>query len=183
MNGDAISNRELHSGRRSGETLDEAIDRVASSLTLAPADAAFSARLRARLDRSSVLPWPLLAAAVAGTLAAAVALGIVGGRPTPSVDRGTATDDRPAVEASSSLPAGQAVTSRASQLLTATRARPTPNSQAPAFSVPAIVALDPPDELGVGRLNVQPLALQPVEVAELEVSALPVADESSNPKE
>ena len=165
------------------ETLDEAIDRVAASMTMVSADATLPSRVRARMtkDERSNAVWGFL---VAGSLAAAVLAIVVTDQRettiTPRKDAPTAT----LVNALPALPSSRV--SEPSTESLGVRIRPDSTvAIRGAAPEPLIPALALPDALSLEDLEMQSLSIAPVEVDLLEVATLAVADidGSLDPKE
>jgi hypothetical protein len=155
------------------ETLDEAIDRVASTLTTVSSNAGIADRVRDRLDRRpSRGPLWLVAATATGVLLATLLI---------DPKRGV---ERPAIEVTSTAPAATAVAPprnepsipsdvEASGSGSAIRRTPVAIELPPP---PAIAALTVPSSLSVEELEVESLAIAPVDVAHLdELAALELA--------
>ena len=158
------------------ETLDEAIDRVASTLTTVSLDAGFADRLNAQLDRRRSRGTMWLVAATATSVVLATLL----------FDRRLDVG-QPAVESTSTVPASIAVAASdvaalppnevtASSEVETSRAGGAIRPAAPAIEMPplpTIAALTGPSSLSVEELQLKSLAVSPVEVVYLdEVAAL-----------
>jgi len=165
------------------ETLDEAIDRVASTLTTVSPDAGFADRLGARLDRRPPHGTMWLVAATATSVLLATLL----------VDLRLDVGE-PAVESTSTAPASIAAAASdvaalppnevsASREVETSRAGGAVRPSAPAIGpaapaiemppIPTIAALTGPSSLSVEELQLKSLAVSPVEVVYLdEVAAL-----------
>lgn len=154
--------------RAGHETLDEAIDRVAASLTAMPVDVGFVARLDARLDARSPRTrglWLVAASATSALILAAV-----------MVDRSATTPiaiDPPRVAAADPTPPPRAVelvegAAPADGRIVRVKKEPAPTMLQP---IPQVAALDGPQSLSVDALLFGPLTIEPVE--EPEVLALP----------
>ena len=157
------------------ETLDEAIDRVASALTAVPPDPGFARRLETRLEaRSSGLPLWIGASAIATVIVAAVAISLNWQPRAPSIE----DRSRPAAVASSS---GPAVSSAAIVIPAVAAERRADASGRPRAEViepfvPAIAALSTPELLNVDALAFESLTIAPVEFGELDLASLEVRD-------
>ena len=163
-------------GRNRGETLDEAIDRVAASLTAVPADPAFGTRLQLRMQQPPRLGFNVLAGAVA-TVALAVLVAVLWRGSSVSVTQhdliaGAVSRIAPSVAISASAiesPDGDNVGP-----LT-TRVRSAPAYPISDVSATMIAALPNPHLLAVEMLSVEPLAVPVVEVEALELRDLALA--------
>jgi hypothetical protein len=157
------------------ETLDEAIDRVAATLTTRPPDAAAAARLQERLasDTRRVPLWLAVPAA-----AAVVTLAVMASllrAPTPSVTESVAE----------SPGAAAAVTQAGDIVMSASRPAPvTRVARQPRTRVdhgageadPAIPLVPPPTPLVIEELTFEPLWVAAVELDALDVAVLEVPE-------
>ena len=162
--------------QRRGETLDEAIDRVAASLTAVPADPSFAMRLQSRMQARPRIELNVLA----GTLAAAAlaVFVLVMWRTSDvskiEIDRTAAVlpaTPPPVAIASPPVtsPAASRVTAQATENVTASA------SQIADVSAPMIAPLPTPQLLAVEALRVDPLTVAPVEVEALKLTDLTLA--------
>jgi hypothetical protein len=177
-----MTNREHPStaavGRRRGETLDDAIDRVAAALTNVPAAPDFSTRFRAGMcSRAPIRPAPLAMAAAALLVAAAVAVGV----------REPNRSEEPELRMGVAEPAADVAVARPQETPPASIERAAGQGRVHAVpprradvgresAPPAIAALEPPESLGVEHLDLEPLAVLPVELVNLAVETLIVGD-------
>jgi hypothetical protein len=160
------------------ETLDEAIDRVAASLTAVPRDAGFGARLQLRVGRSRAgKPLLLTASLVTAVLVAAIALN-VGRRHEDGISHGIET----AAPIAAAVAPDAADESNPS-IVTEPNAVATPTMRAShvvgADDHPddgTIPALAVPETLAVDNLALHALAISPVELERLDVPTLELAD-------
>ena len=151
------------------ETMDEAIERVAASVTAVSVDPGFVTRLEVRLvaraPRAHGL-W-LMAASATAAVILAVVLNFDREAPRPRPTNPTqvaAIPDAPAMPT-------PGVTDQARPAETRVARVELEPAQAALDPVPQIAALDGPQTLTVGALVFEPLAIEPV--AEPEVLALP----------
>jgi hypothetical protein len=153
------------------ETLDEAIDRVASTLTTVAADPGFADRLDARLDERRLrAPMWLTAAAATSLLLAMVLMNRPWGLQLWDVQRPTIEAPSKATTATLASPSP---TSEASVLIaprTSTPAGTTRNASRELEMPPAptIAALTGPPTLSVDELRLESLTVAPVDVVHLE---------------
>ena len=147
------------------ETLDEAIDRVASTLTAVSVDPGFVDRLEARLDRrrSQVPMWLMLATAT--TVVAAI---VLVDRPRES-ERAAIEATLPRVaDASPALPSA-AVDLPADVSGSAGRSESRHELVTPDMPPPPIIAaLTGPPSLAVDELSLESLDIAPVEIVHLD---------------
>jgi hypothetical protein len=167
----------------SHETLDEAIDRVAASMTMVSGDVTLSSRVRAGMANAkrSGAVWGFV---VAGSIAAAVlAIVVMDQRGAPIASGtnapGVTAVDPPRVLQSSrgAEPITQPVQRELSSDSTIAVRRDAPE--------PSIPALALPEALNLEGLEMQSLSIAPVELDLLEVATLAVSeiDGSLDPKE
>lgn len=157
------------------ETLDESIDRVATRLTIVPADPEFGTRLETRLERASfrMTPWMVAASMAAAVLVVAAAL---------SFDRVPIPEEgRHSVTAAAQPPPPMAL--NASEVVQQANAVMEVAAGAIRQSVPAaepvasIPALALPETLRVEELTLVPLTITPVtDLGLLELGPLELRD-------
>ena len=163
------------SGTARGETLDDAIDRVAAALTAVPADDGCAARVTARLDAGNGwrMPWFGL---VAGAAVAAAAIAFVvlpastprSRMPQPAAPAASSQpSSAPAVAANAADSSTPASPATADRVAIARVLEPLP---------PSIDALPHPEELSVAGLPLDPLTITPVELERLDVADLGVTE-------
>ena len=165
------------------ETMDEAIDRVAASLTAVRDDADFVARIEARLDVRSPRARGLWLVAASATVAVILAIVFDFDRTTtnPIEVNPPRVAETPAAE-SIPLPAPAVIEAAGSGEQQLVRVQPPP-AHATLESVPQIAALTGPQTLNVDDLLFEPLSIEPViepgalELPGLEVRDLEVADQ------
>ena len=161
--------------QRRGETLDEAIDRVASSLTAVPADPSFGAGLQLRMQARPRIELNVLA----GTLATA-ALALFALVLWPAGDVSIIESDRTAA-ALPATPPPAAITAPPTESPDASHVgAPTDNRTASVYELgdvaaPMIAPLPAPQQLAVEALHVEPLTVAVVEVQALELTDLTLA--------
>ncbi len=155
------------------ETLDEAIDRVASGLTAVPPDPGFARRLDTRLAaNSSGLSVSMGASAIATLVVAAVVISL--NRPPDAPSPGAPS--LPAAVTSSSAPAISAPAIVTSPVAPGRQASPSPRAEVIEPFVPALAALPTPELLNVDALTLESLTIAPVELGELDFARLEVRD-------
>ena len=151
------------------DTLDEAIDRVAATMTAVSADDGFHARFDAQLRaaRRFELPWIGLAAATAAAAAIFVALNLSSTTsPLPVVSTPSVASAIPVV------PDVKPSTAAPIEELNTTSVPPARIDVVRV--VPMIAALPHPAEIGVDDLSLNSLTIAPVEVGLLDLANLEV---------
>ena len=148
------------------ETLDEAIDRVAATLTTVSADSGLADRLDARLDgRRARAPIWLMAATATSVLLATLLMNRPWDVQRPAIESPskatttTAASPSPGTELSIPIEAGTSAPG------SATRHASGELEMAPA---PTIAALTGPPTLSVDELRLESLTIAPVDVVHLE---------------
>jgi hypothetical protein len=171
------------------ETLDEAIDRIAASLTAVPADPAFAGRLRAQwAERQQPGTWRVAAACAAvALLAMAIALPWVPGPPAPRLSSAT---PRPAGRIASPESTKVAVDPPETPRLTAAKpSSPIVIAEASADARPSIeivAALAHPESLTLSDIAPEDISLAAVRLEPLlEIASLdvPQIGASAEPEE
>jgi hypothetical protein len=162
--------------QRRGETLDEAIDRVAQSLTAVPADPSFATRLQSRIQARPRIEFNVLAGTLA-TAALAVFVLVLWGTGNVSMIE---TDRTAAVLPATPPPAAITPSPIAPPVASRVSAPTTENGTAPAYEIgdvaaPTIAPLPAPQLLAVEALRVVPLTVAVVEVEALELTDLTLA--------
>lgn len=155
------------------ETLDEAIDRVASALTAVPPDPGFARRLDTRLTaNSSGLSVWMGASAIAMVVVAAVVISLNQPPDVPS----PVAPLRPAAVTSSEPPAISATAIVTPPVAPGRQAPASPLAEVIDPFVPALAALPTPELLNVDALTLESLTIAPVEFGELDLASLEVRD-------
>lgn len=148
------------------ETLDEAIDRVASTLTAVSADSRLADRLDTRLDeRRSRAPIWLMAATATSVLLATLLMN----RPW-DVQRPAIESPSKAMTASAAGPSATIEVSIPIEVGTSTPSSQTRHASRELVMAPAptIAALTGPPSLSVDELQLESLTITPVDVVHLE---------------
>jgi hypothetical protein len=174
---------------RRHEELDEVIDRVAASMTFAPADSTFVARVTDGLrgDTRGAFPWLRVAAVAAAVAIVVAAITVSRDEPDERVVRTAPSRSErmtPAVEAPQVTQATDSHDSAPPSPRQVQRA-PRARVQSEAGDVPQIAALPSPDLLAVEELRTHLLTIVPVDLAPLDLGNLAVAeiDVRDDPKE
>lgn len=151
------------------ETLDEAIDRVASTLTAVSADSRVADRLDARLDQPrSRAPLWLMAATATGVLLATLLMNRSWDVQRPAIEFSskattpTAASSSPGIEPSIPIEVGTSAPSSATRHASGELEMP---------PAPTIAALTGPPSLSVDELRLESLTIAPVDVVHLEAVA------------
>jgi hypothetical protein len=148
------------------ETLDEAIDRVASTLTAVSADSRLADRLDARLDgRRSRAPIWLMAATATSVLLATLLMNRPSDVQPPAIESPSKAITASAAGPSATIEASSPVEVGTSTPSSATRHASRELEMPPA---PTIAALTGPPSLSVDELRFESLTIAPVDVVHLE---------------